>query len=423
MIPSEVFKKKQYYPMNKEGIIFMNTKKIFTNPFVILCIAIFSIVVFTKYVVNISSIINDTSKLNKPTGTQLCSALAVILQFVSLIGLILVFFQVKIMNGINRMDMSYNLYKENVQIRQLHQQANLELNSLNAQFAAKQKSKHEFDDLYAGKEYKHIKRFAFHFEYLGYLVKSNKVHFALIFDPITFPDFLIENSEELRRSARLHYPDFWEGLEYLYYRYKKERRKSYLKRVMKKIYGWKICLHPIVLSLKLKYSDTRFKKMGLDSKYKKLLYKEYTNPKNEKPLEGSNTFAGNNLVEDNMMLIEINSKIDSTLSFLEKIDSTLSLSEFNSAQKKDTATGKDNNPVADNVVELKRNFSELSTVLSLLIETTAQAAVETEKDNNAVVDNVEELKRNFIEQLSSVLSLLIETATQIARDAANKNTK
>lgn len=165
-------------------------------------------------------------------GERSYNSLAILIQLFTIPSIILVVSQIKMANDQSRMSMSYELYKENTEIRQLHGQARKQLNELETCCRELDcfRSRADFDEFYADEKYRDIRRMAYHFEYIGYLVKSDKVHFDLIFDPITFPDWLIEGSVSLREKARVVFPDFWEGTEYLYCQYQAARAVSRRKR-------------------------------------------------------------------------------------------------------------------------------------------------------------------------------------------------
>lgn len=141
----------------------------------------------------------------------------------------------------SRIDMSHQLYLENVELRKKHRKAYDELVILEHRMIQKVKNdelyqhRSDFDRDYSEDDYSALREMAYHFEYLGYMVMNQKVEFDLIFDPITYPDWLYNHSMMLRYNASLLVPDFWDGIEALYLVYETARLKS-LKRRMTNSY-------------------------------------------------------------------------------------------------------------------------------------------------------------------------------------------
>lgn len=159
-------------------------------------------------------------------------------QFVQVFTIVAVLSEMKHMKDQSRLDMSHQLYLENTKFRNSHKVAFDELISLELEMIKRLKVDNNFkhrsnyDKFYSSEAYKNLRSVSHHFEYLGYMVKSENVHFDLVFDPITFPDWLFNYSMILRYTSSLFIPDFWDGIEYLYNAYEKERLKSFKKRVL-----------------------------------------------------------------------------------------------------------------------------------------------------------------------------------------------
>lgn len=156
---------------------------------------------------------------------------------VAIVTISLVYKQLSQMNNINRMEISYQLYKENTEKRRLHGNARDQLQRLEERLKTETvTNRNDFDKIYADNEYTDLRDLSYHFEYIGHLVKSRRVHFKLIFDPITFPDWLIEDSKYLREVAQLYLDDFWVGIEYLYTCYSKARAKLRKDKIVQQTY-------------------------------------------------------------------------------------------------------------------------------------------------------------------------------------------
>lgn len=175
--------------------------------------------------------------------------------------------------------MSYQLYRENTEKRKLHHQAREELKELKKELKDEIRKKalnnrNDFDAIYASGRYDELRDLAYHFEYIGHLVKNRRVHFDLIFDPITFPDWLMDDSAELRKDARVFVTDFWDGIEYLYKRYSEARAIAYKDRLNKAAFNncWEkkafyIKLHLNVLLMRLTLT---LNEKGLDKRLAEL---------------------------------------------------------------------------------------------------------------------------------------------------------
>lgn len=83
-----------------------------------------------------------------------------------------------------------------------------------------------FQDIYTGKEYETLREFAFHYEYIGFLVLRNRLDFDVVFDTISFPNWLIhsQQADRIISSGRVQTPDFWCGTDYLYHSYEVRRK-------------------------------------------------------------------------------------------------------------------------------------------------------------------------------------------------------
>lgn len=135
-------------------------------------------------------------------------------------------FQVYMMKDINHMEMSHNIFDDNQTFRRDMHKAHEQLRELsNALTPAT-----DFDETYLLAKWEDLRAFAYHHEYMGYLVFRNRLNFDIVFDTVAFPNWLI-NSPEAKKviaAGREHTPDFWNGSTHLYLCY--EIRRKYNKR-------------------------------------------------------------------------------------------------------------------------------------------------------------------------------------------------
>ena len=88
-----------------------------------------------------------------------------------------------------------------------------------------------FQTIYTGREYEILREFAFHYEYIGFLVLRNRLDFDVVFDTISFPNWLIfsQEADRIISSGRIQTPDFWCGASYLYRSYEVKRKYNAMK--------------------------------------------------------------------------------------------------------------------------------------------------------------------------------------------------
>ncbi len=88
-----------------------------------------------------------------------------------------------------------------------------------------------FQTIYTGREYETLREFAFHYEYIGFLVLRNRLDFDVVFDTISFPNWLIfsQEADQIISSGRVQTPDFWCGTSYLYRSYEVKRKYNAMK--------------------------------------------------------------------------------------------------------------------------------------------------------------------------------------------------
>ena len=132
------------------------------------------------------------------------------------------------MKSISHTEMSNEMYKEN---RECRQKALTAAENLRELWKLENTITNEnFDSVYNRKDFEVLREFAYHYEYLGHMVKKEHIDFSILFDTVTFPDCLINQSENLRKKGREVYPDFWNGVEYLYLTYEVKRKYNKLKQ-------------------------------------------------------------------------------------------------------------------------------------------------------------------------------------------------
>lgn len=144
--------------------------------------------------------------------------------------------QIKLMRDINHTEMSHEIYEDNIGYRNDAECA-IELLSDFDEFVKKQGfnlTKDEFKKKYNDENYKVMRKFAYHYEYLGYMIERECVDFPLLFNTLTFPDALITKSQNVRYIGRSVYlDDLWNGTEYLYYTYEVKRKYNKWKKYCK----------------------------------------------------------------------------------------------------------------------------------------------------------------------------------------------
>lgn len=139
--------------------------------------------------------------------------------------------QVIIMRESTAMQVSQAVYEDTLKV---FEKQNKE-SCYNAIARLKEKTGWSKEELNEDPEYKKVNEFVYHYEYLGQLVRYNKVDFGLLFDTVTFPDplweKLIEGGENsvLVRLRYLWY-DKWDGFEYLHAAYELLRKYDELAR-------------------------------------------------------------------------------------------------------------------------------------------------------------------------------------------------
>lgn len=134
--------------------------------------------------------------------------------------------QVYMMKDINHMEMSHNIFDDNQTFRKDMHKAHQQLFKLSDVLTPST----NFDDTYLLADWEDLRAFAYHHEYMGYLVFRNRLNFDIVFDTVAFPNWLI-NSPEAKKviaAGRHNTPDFWNGSTHLYLCY--EIRRKYNKR-------------------------------------------------------------------------------------------------------------------------------------------------------------------------------------------------
>lgn len=165
---------------------------------------------------------NSTDSAIKPK-----EILELLLSFLTLIVTMVTAFQVYMMKDINQIEMSHKVFEDNQYHRKNMHNAHLQLQKLaNAALRCD-----NFDDIYPCKSWKDLRAFAFHYEYMGYLVFRNRLNFDIVFDTVAFPNWLIasEDAKAVIYIGKKETPDFWNGATYLYLCYELRRKYNKLK--------------------------------------------------------------------------------------------------------------------------------------------------------------------------------------------------
>ena len=118
--------------------------------------------------------------------------------------------QIILMKKISNMEISQEIYKEDVEIRKLTKkmegygdEEQYGMQKLLEEWQERKKKKDKpFRDLYEESSYEQLREYAYHYEYLGQLIYRNELNFDLTFDTITFPDGVFEHAFDYVEKAR-----------------------------------------------------------------------------------------------------------------------------------------------------------------------------------------------------------------------------
>ena len=141
--------------------------------------------------------------------------------------------QVYLMKDINHMEMSHNIFDDNQHYRKQMDIAHTQLVTLAAQLPRT----NDFDTTYLQKNCSILRAFAFHHEYMGYLVFRRRLNFDIVFDTVAFPNWLISSPEGQRviNAGRVKTPDFWNGSNHLYLCYEIRRKYNMVKSLKREL--------------------------------------------------------------------------------------------------------------------------------------------------------------------------------------------
>lgn len=141
--------------------------------------------------------------------------------------------QVYLMKDINHMEMSHNIFDDNQHYRKQMDIAHTQLVTLAAQLP----HTNDFDTTYLQKNCSILRAFAFHHEYMGYLVFRRRLNFDIVFDTVAFPNWLISSPEGQRviNAGRVKTPDFWNGSNHLYLCYEIRRKYNMVKSLKREL--------------------------------------------------------------------------------------------------------------------------------------------------------------------------------------------
>lgn len=140
--------------------------------------------------------------------------------------------QVIIMRESTAMQMSQAVYEDTLEVLEKKEMGECyeAIDPLKSRLSALSK-----EALIKDSDYQKINKVVYHYEYLGQLVRYNKVDFGLLFDTVTFPDALWKKINEggngsLLLNLRKHWYDKWDGFEYLHVSYELLRSYDKLNR-------------------------------------------------------------------------------------------------------------------------------------------------------------------------------------------------
>ncbi len=141
--------------------------------------------------------------------------------------------QVYLMKDINHMEMSHNIFDDNQHYRKQMDVAHTQLVALAAQLPHTT----DFDTTYLQKNCSILRAFAFHHEYMGYLVFRRRLNFDIVFDTVAFPNWLINSQEgqKVINAGRVKTPDFWNGSNHLYLCYEIRRKYNMVKSLKREL--------------------------------------------------------------------------------------------------------------------------------------------------------------------------------------------
>ena len=162
--------------------------------------------------------------------------LGVLLSILTLIITAITAIQVYMMKDIHHMDMSQNIFDDNQTFRRDMHKAHQQLRDLSYDLGHSDK----FDDAYLLPFWEDLRAFAFHYEYMGYLVLRERLNFDIVFDTVAYPNWLIDSpeAEKVIAAGRKNTPDFWNGSEYLYLCYELRRKYNWRKASRAALHAW-----------------------------------------------------------------------------------------------------------------------------------------------------------------------------------------
>lgn len=191
------------------------------------------------------------------------------MSFLSLVIAAITAIQVYMMKDISHLEMSHNIFEDNQLFRRDMHKAHQQLMDLAQELKKSSNPCRDFDNIYLLPYWEDLRAFAFHYEYMGYLVLREQLNFDIVFDTVAFPNWLItdEDAKKVIHDGRFNTPDFWNGSEYLYKSYelrrkynqrklrrKKLRRHSLLQRMLART---GLCKNPVLARRLQEYRDAK----------------------------------------------------------------------------------------------------------------------------------------------------------------------
>lgn len=154
-----------------------------------------------------------------------------VISIVTLLGTLYMCKEISQNDDSEKTHLTYSLCEENQSKRKLENIAKEQLSALGKYVDDVNSGKYHLHDgkadlrtEYYSKNYSELREYAYHLENIGNILLEKKVNFELLFNIVSFPDWMMEESKELRALARTRYiPDFWIGTEFLYKSYQVKR--------------------------------------------------------------------------------------------------------------------------------------------------------------------------------------------------------
>lgn len=121
------------------------------------------------------------------------------------------------------------IYKGELRCRECYNEALIQVGKLHEDvknLGIKPKIK-DVELLFNGDSYEELRDFAYHYEFIGVLVKHNILRFNLVFDLIRYPDPFWDEAQPLMTKMReVYVKDFWKNAQDLQNKYHEKRKEE-----------------------------------------------------------------------------------------------------------------------------------------------------------------------------------------------------